>query len=261
MAAADPQPYNANNKALTAGDLAAILRRFGVAEPPRDVDLYRRAFVHRSYCTRKNDTFVTGNQHCPPGCLPLQEESYERLEFLGDAVLGLITASYLHERYQSENEGFLTRVRTKLVNGVTLAGFAHALGFPRFVIMSKQIEDAGGRDNKNILEDCFEAFIGALHVDLGFAAAERWVVAFLEDAIDFSELVRHRSNLKEVLFKHFQHTYHEVPQLTDSVQARDYVVTVRVKNGGVIGVGRGKAKRDAERDAVAAALEYCGIAL
>ncbi len=178
--------YNPSNKAASREALATLLRRFGVAEPPRDVDLYRRAFVHRSYCTRKNDTFITGNQHCPPDCLPLQEESYERLEFLGDAVLGLVTAAYLHERYDTENEGFLTRVRTKLVNGATLAGFALSLGLDKLIIMSRQIEDAGGRQNKNILEDCFEAFIGALYVDQGYQAASRWVVAFLEDTIDFS---------------------------------------------------------------------------
>ncbi len=253
--------YNPSNKAASREALATLLRRFGVAEPPRDVDLYRRAFVHRSYCTRKNDTFITGNQHCPPDCLPLQEESYERLEFLGDAVLGLVTAAYLHERYDTENEGFLTRVRTKLVNGATLAGFALSLGLDKLIIMSRQIEDAGGRQNKNILEDCFEAFIGALYVDQGYQAASRWVVAFLEDTIDFSELVQSRGNAKEVLFKHFQHTYHEVPQVVELPASKGAAaMSIKTAAKGVIGVGRGKTKREAEGAAIAAALEHCGLA-
>lgn len=255
------QPYNPANRVIDERQLRELLARFGVDQPPKDINIFRRAFVHRSYCTRKNDTFISGNANCPPDCLPLQEESSERLEFLGDAVLGLITAAYLHERYETENEGFLTRIRTKLVNGTTLGGFASQLKFDRFIILSKQIEESGGRQNKNLLEDCFEAFIGAMYVDMGFQVAYAWTIGFLEDTIDFSELIRTRTNLKDALFKHFQHKHGEIPQIVElpSSAPNTCTICIRDRNSNTIGVGRGTTKKDAEAAAIAAAIDYCGV--
>jgi len=63
-----------------------------------NINIYRRAFVHKSYCRRKNENFLNGNVNCPPDCLPLQEESNERLEFLGDAILNMVVGLYVFER-------------------------------------------------------------------------------------------------------------------------------------------------------------------
>jgi ribonuclease-3 len=88
--------------------------------------------------------------------------SYERIEFLGDALLGMIVANYLYTRFPDQNEGFLSKIRTKIVNGRMLGYLSDKIGFPKFAIISKQVEETGGRNNFKIMEDIFEAFIGAL---------------------------------------------------------------------------------------------------
>ena len=218
-ASTDLAPYNPRNKLLSVEDLTRVLETYGHDRPVRDVNIFRKAFTHRSYCTRKNENFVEGNADCPPDCLPLQEESSERLEFLGDAVLNLIVAEYLFRRYPDEHEGFLTRMRSKLVNGDMLRELCLVAGLDVHVLISRQIEDAGGRQAKNVLEDCFEAFIGALFVDSnkdgrGYADAASWVTNFLETNIDFSELVAKQSSYKDMLTKYFQYSYNCAPRYT-----------------------------------------------
>jgi len=212
-------PFNPRNVLLTHEQLSVILRNYGHNFPVRDVSLFRKALTHRSYCTRKNENFVEGNASCPAeGCLPLQEESNERLEFLGDAVLNLVVASYLFQRYPDENEGFLTRMRTKLVNGNILAELFRKTGLENFTIISKQIEDNNGRFNKNVMEDCFEAFLGAVFVDggdQGFIAAETWLINFLESNVDFPGLIAKQNNYKDMLAKYFQHAFNCMPRFIE----------------------------------------------
>ena len=116
-------PYNPNNTKLKEADLNLILKNFDI-NTFYDINFYRRAFIHKSYITRKNENFENGNINCPPECLPLQEESNERLEFLGDSILNLSVTTYVYDRYPDMNEGFLTNMRTKLVNGKMLAYLA-----------------------------------------------------------------------------------------------------------------------------------------
>ena len=97
--------------------------------------------------------------------MPLQENSNERLEFLGDSILNLTVARYVFDRYPDDNEGFLTNMRTKLVNGKMLAFLGEKIGLQNHVVISKQIESNRGRSNKNVLEDAFEALIGAIFLD------------------------------------------------------------------------------------------------
>jgi dsRNA-specific ribonuclease len=82
-------PYNANNVLVSHDDVLSILSEYLDNPVINDLNVYRKAFVHRSYCTRKNENFVNGNSNCPKDCIPLQEESNERLEFLGDAIVNL----------------------------------------------------------------------------------------------------------------------------------------------------------------------------
>ena len=132
-------PFNPKNILITLQDLIKLLKTYGIDETPNDLSLYRKAFINKSYCTRKNETFDEGNVNCPTGCLPLQEESNERLEFLGDSVLNTTIADYLFERYPSNDEGFLTRMRTKLVNGKMLAFLSDKVGLQKFILFQFQI--------------------------------------------------------------------------------------------------------------------------
>lgn len=260
-------PYNPINILLQTSNVKELLHQYGVDITVNDVNIYRTALVHKSYCTRKNENFLNGNTTCPFDCLPLQEESNERLEFLGDAVINLIVAKYLFQRYPDENEGFLTKLRTKLVNGTMLAQFCETLNLPRYVLISKQIEENNGRRNKKILEDCFEAFIGALFLDSGdadnFKNCETWFINLIEENIDFSELIASNNNYKDMLLKYMQHNFNFVPKFCEissdnTNNGKVYVVCIKDKNDVVLSTGSGATKKSAENDAARAALQYYG---
>lgn len=254
--AAAALPYNMANVLLARSDIDALLAAYaGAGVACRDPGLYLKALTHRSYCTRKNESFLSGNTLCPPGCVPLQRDSNERLEFLGDAVLYLVTSAYLLERYPGCDEGFLTRMRTKLVCGSMLAGLCRASGLHRFIIMSQQTEDAQGRGARAVLEDAYEAFLGALYLDAGYDAAHRWLVGFLEAHVDFAQLVNSQNNPKDVLNRYMQRNLGALPTFEEGEGA---AVVVRHR-GTVVASGAGPTRREAEDDAARKALAYFNV--
>ncbi len=167
-----------------------------------------------------------------------------------------------------------------------LGHLADLMGFPRFAIISKQIEEVSGRKNYKIMEDMFEAFIGAITMDFqgdddaimfpshmknidvpfqgaGFYIAQQWIVSILEKYIDFSELIRSKTNYKDMLVRHMQHTFQDMPRFFEvSVETRhnSKVFTYCVKNrsGAVLGTAQGASKKDAENNAAKMALQYFG---
>jgi ribonuclease-3 len=253
-------PYNGKNTLMTDKNIISILTQYDVTTTPNDFNMYRKAFINKSYCTRKNENFLNGNVNCPQGCLPLQEQSNERLEFLGDSVLSISVADYLFERYPDENEGFLTQMRTKLVNGKMLAVLSTKVGLDKFILISKQIEDNDGRNNSNILEDTFEAFLGAIYLDLGFQHAKNWVVSIIESHLDFADLIQQNNNFKDMLLKYYQQHYSYIPRFyesnitTTTNNQRVYTICIKDNNDNIISIGKGGNKKEAENDAAKNAL-------
>ena len=286
----DELPFNPKNVALTDADLREIMAKGGLRNLQyRNINVYRTAFVHRSYIATKRDGFADANEHCPANCLPLQQVSYEKLEFLGDAVLGCVVARYLCDRYPDQNEGYMSRMRTKLVNGKMLASISSQLGLNRFAIVSKQCEASGGRETVAVCEDIFEAFIGAIITDFnteepdsqitlspdlrgtvsplsgaGFQIAEQWITTVIEDHVDFADMVAVHVNYKELLVKHMAQQQ-DSPKLCEvSVNMRhgtkQYTYSVRNRDGAIIGTGSGASRKDAENDACREALtRYFGL--
>ena len=281
--AEDELPYNPKNILLQHEDLMKLFQENGLEGLKyNNINLYRNAFVHRSYCTMKNADFEQGNERCPTGCLPLQEMSYERLEFLGDSILSVIVSRYLYERYPDQSEGFLSKIRTKIVNGKMLGFLASKVGFEKFLIISKQIEESGGRNNYKSLEDVFEAFIGALCIDFqtendfmnapkhikidplsgaGYYVAEIWVITIVEKYIDFAELINIKTNYKDMLSKYMQHTLQDMPrffEISVDIKSNKKIFTycIRNKMNVVLGTSTGDSKRDAENNAAREALLY-----
>ena len=113
-------PYNVNNKLITEYELHQILSSWGVDIKINNLELYRQAFAHKSYCKKKNVDNDVEIADRPEDALELREESNERLEFLGDSIISSVVAKYLFVRYPDQDEGFMTRIRTKLVNGQSL---------------------------------------------------------------------------------------------------------------------------------------------
>lgn len=278
---AEEMPYNNKNILLSEENLRILFDKNGLENIKfNNLNLYRNAFVHKSYCTMKNADFASGNTKCPHDCLPLQEMSYERLEFLGDSLLGMIVAAYLYERFPDQNEGFMSRIRTKLVNGKMLGYLSEKIGFPKFAIISKQVEDANGRNNYKIMEDIFEAFIGALYIDFqtekdkltipiddvlssgsGFFIVQKWIIYIIENYLDFAELISSRTNYKDMLVSYMQQNLQDQPKFYETnVITKDnnkiFTYCVKDKNNTVIGTAKGYTKKEAENNVSLEGLKY-----
>ena len=268
-------PYNNKNILLQPDDLRRLLDNNGLKGIEfKNINLYRVAFVHKSYCTMKNTNFEKSNINCHEDCLPLQDVSYERLEFLGDSLLGMIVASYLYNRFPDQSEGFLSKIRTKIVNGKMLGYLSDKIGFPKYAIISKQVEESNGRTNYKIMEDIFEAFIGAVYTDFqaeedevclpknikispysgaGYFIVESWIIYIIENYIDFSELIRIKNNYKDMLVSYMQHYLQDMPQFKElAVNIKDnnrlFTYCVKDRNGTIIATSTGKNKKEAENN-------------
>lgn len=160
---------NPRNKPVTKGDISAILSGHGLPDVPvNDIDIYQRAFIHKSY-QHPNPERATreGSHESHQSVMPLQPECNENLELLGDAILGSVVISYLYDRYPDQNEGFKTNLKMNIVRGKTLGMLSEKLGLNNYIVISGQVEEMGGRNNPRILEDLFEAFLGAIYLDNG----------------------------------------------------------------------------------------------
>jgi ribonuclease-3 len=129
------------------------------------IDLYQKAFTHKS-ALKEHDHL---------------NESFETLEFIGDSVLGFVITKFLFDRYESRQEGFLTKARTKLVRGETLATIAKTMGLDKHVVMDEKGMRNGWNTNPKILEDVFEALIGAIYMDIGLIHAKAFILRIYQD--------------------------------------------------------------------------------
>jgi ribonuclease III len=261
--------FNKLNRLITADEVAKVLKTYSVDQRPKDIAQYQTAFVHTSYVRR-------GAAVQPPdGTLPMQETSYERMELLGDTLMSTIVTIYLMKRYPECDEGFLSRIRTRLINGKMQASISRALGFGKFMIVSDAYEQQGARENIKLLEDTFEAFLAAIFNDfnarkvrggggcidgrgVGFQVVETWLVAVLEHHVDFGEIVRNSDHNKERLSKHALSAFGSNAEYV-MIDNEDGKYTVIVKSGDqIVSSGTGDSKKEAEQSAAKAALQYIG---
>ncbi|HLT20101.1 MAG TPA: ribonuclease III [Thermomicrobiales bacterium] len=212
----------------------------------RDPELLRLALVHSSLLNEPEAEF---NDQVT--------ESNERLEFLGDAVLGLVVAEYLYQRFPDSPEGRLTVYRAALVRRETLARWARELGLGDLLLIGRGEIQAGGISQR-ILAGTFEAVIGALYLDQGLAAVRSFMAAFLDRDVERALATDDLTNYKGLLQEHIQQydtvlpTYVVVSQEGPDHE-RNFVIEARHR-GQVIGTGSGRSKRAAEQAAARDAL-------
>lgn len=161
-------PYNLNNKLITIDNINTILLNQDIDIPVMNIDNYQLAFIHKSYCMNKNKLDIDNSilVDKPEDALPLFYKSNETLEFLGDSILNYVVGDYIYERFPDQNEGFMTKIRTRIVNGQQLGKLSKNIGLSEFMIISRHVEErCNGRENLRILEDVFETFIGSIYLD------------------------------------------------------------------------------------------------
>jgi ribonuclease-3 len=186
-------------------------------------------------------------------------EDNQRLEFLGDAILGAVLASELFSRFPGSAEGQMTKARAQLANKASLSNLGRQLELGHFLILSKAEEGCGGREKASALADCFEAIIGAIYLDSGFSAAELFVVQSFESTLDGFNVLPAQTNPKGELQEFLQGSSHTPPEyhmVSFSGPDHDRVFECSVSHeGNVLASGHGRSKKEAESAAALAALQ------
>lgn len=195
----------------------------------KNIELYRRAFTHKSALKRYRG--LTG--------------SYETLEFMGDSVLGFIITKHLFDLYESKQEGFLTKARTKMVRGETLCRIAEKLQLSDKILMDEKGIRNNWNTNPKILEDVFEAIVGAIYLDLGVVHTKKFVF----DSFDKVETSLKDDNYKDQLMRWCQALKYPLPeyQITGRINEQ-FFITVIV-DGVECGSGFASTKKQAEQNA------------
>lgn len=197
-----------------------------------DLKIYQKAFIHKSAIQHDG---IDG--------------SYETLEFMGDSVLGFVVTKFLYDKYEHLQEGFLTRARTKIVCGKTLAEVSRKMGFSNWIVMDEKGMRNGWVNNPKLLEDVFEAFIGAIYLDLGMIEAKKFIIKIISntDLIDISKLMID-DNYKDILMRFCQANKWELPEY----RQLDHIETGKFRIGIIVegrqwGTGKGSTKKEAEQ--------------
>jgi len=201
---------------------------------PINEELYKLAFIHKSASLRMPSGMLVNN---------------ERLEFLGDAILDAVVAEYLYNKFPYEKEGFLTQTRSKIVNGDYLGQLAMQIGLNNFVVSHAQ----NYNNNKHILGDAFEAFIGAIYLDHGYSAVRKFLLKkLLKEYINLEEILITETNYKSQLIELAQKDKKEVTfstKLKEDCTSHLKFISFAVIDNEVIASGLGASKKEAEQDA------------
>ncbi len=206
----------------------------------RDISLLERAITHRS---------ATSENH---------QLSNERLEFLGDSILGLVICEVLYKEFPDHYEGELAKFKAFIVSETSLAAAALELGIEDFIVLSHGEATSGGRKRSSILSDALEAIIGAIYMDKGITSARKFIRKVLRKTVKLAETDQHRGDYKSSLQERTQALCRTAPLyrvVIETGQDHDKTFTVEaLLQDRVIGAGSGKTKKQAEQSAAANAL-------
>jgi ribonuclease-3 len=226
--------------------LGALSRALGVRF--RDLALLNQALKHRSYV---HDAELD------------RTESNERMEFLGDAVLGLLVNEHLYYKYERRQEGRLTKIKSLVVSETILSRKAEELSLGKYILLSENERSSGGATRTSIIADAFEAVIGAVYLDSGLKAARRFVESHLLSEIDELLQVDEYQNYKSMVQEYAQKKYGARPRyrvVSAKGPEHERVFFVELRLGGhALGRGEGKNKKEAEQLAARSALAKLGL--
>lgn len=237
-------PYNSLNKLITKEEINNILKNYGINLEINNMNLYKRAFIHRSYVKKPYLENIKNNIKIypkPENCLPLFTKSNERLEFIGDGLLECITKFYLYKRFPKENEGFMTEKKIALVKNEAIGKIALEIGLHKWLIISNHAEIKQTRINLKKLGCLFEAFIAAIFLDfnkiliddeesifkntfssgIGFQIVQLFVENVFEKHVNWTDLIINDENYKNILQVKIQKEFKTTPTYIDMNKYED----------------------------------------
>lgn len=226
--------------------LLTLCGRLGVSF--RDLRLLNQALMHRSYV---HDADLG------------RGESNERMEFLGDAVLGLVVNEHLYSQYARRQEGRLTKIKSLVVSEAVLSRTAEELDLGEFILLSENERTSGGGQRTSIIADAFEAVIGAVYLDSGLRDARRFVWRHILSSIEELLQVEEYRNYKSIVQEYAQRKFgarprYRVVSAKGPEHERTFFVELRL-GGRALGRGEGKNKKEAEQMAARSALGKLGL--
>ena len=271
-------PYNLNNSLIKEEDIIKILNNYNVTiDKVNHIHFFWESMTHKSYC--KKDIFpddvleaCRNEMGNPKNLLELRENSYERLEYFGDRVIKLIVSMYLFYRYPKQDEGFMTRLQTKIEDKTNLSIMSKEIGLEKFFIISKQIESMNGRNLDKIHEDVMEAFMGALFLSNGLEPCMLLLVNLLETTIDYADKLYRDNNYKDRLLRYYHAQKWKFPSycvihFEGPPHKRTYIMGVEKSEFNpkesfktkCAGFGTGASKKEGEQAAAKMALITFGV--
>ena len=201
----------------------------------QDKHLLAQALTHSSYANEHR----LDHNHCN-----------ERLEFLGDAVLEIVTSDFLYHKYTEKPEGDLTKIRASIVCEPTLAYCAEAINLGSYLFLGKGEDATGGRNRNSVVSDAMEAVIGAIYLDGGFASAKEYIHRFILNDIEHKQLFYDSKTILQEIIQSRQdgELSYEILKEEGPDHNKSFWVDA-VRNGEVIGSGHGRTKKAAEQQA------------
>lgn len=298
---------NEKNRVITREYIRNTLNNHNIEYNPKDMELFKIAMTHPSYIHKnwmdiKNFKLIFMGINITGGdsLLPITNEniqmavqlgniSYERLEFLGDSILRQVISDYLFIRYEEMQEGSLTKLRSQIENGSSLADMTRRIGLNKYVLLSRNHEVIKAREkNEKIQCDIFEAFIAALYLDgcgikyidigiksdliklnrsEGYNICFKFITSLIEEEINLTELLEHDTNYKDKLLQYYHElnwgdpTYGIIETIHDpnKLGKKYFKMYVRDKEKNIIGIGIGTSKQKGEKIAAKKALQYLNV--
>jgi ribonuclease-3 len=298
---------NEKNTKITKKFIEEVFNTSGISYEVYDIEIFKIAMTHPSYIHKdyreiKNlksilmgINFLKGEDLIPISdkqihmAIPLGEISYERLEYLGDSILRLIISDYLFTRYNDMDEGDLTKLRSQIENGSSLAEMTRKIGLHKYMLIPRNLEATGARDKNNKFQcDIFEAFIAAIYYDSlkikyedigikqkiididrgsAYSLCFNLVKKLIESEIDLTMLLETETNHKDELLQTFHRKGWGDPKynLMDTIinnekmGKKSFKMYVRDNEGNIIGIGVGSSKQKGEKTAAKKALQYLNI--
>jgi len=252
-------PYNPNNRLIQSSDVINIMKTLGINDfKINNIKYYQTSFVHNSYTNLLSYRDYDNDNNS----LELQNDSYEVMEFLGDAILESSVCSYIYNRFgllHGENEGYLSDLKTRLVCGDMCCKLSKYLKFQPYLIISEHIETScSGRDNFKILKNVFESFIAAVFLDNDYYVADDFIIKVIEQFVDFTDILVKDNNYKGQIIRYCDKSFGCKPLITTELINEVYNTTIII-NDEIVGKNSSDDKKECEQLASKNALIHFNV--
>lgn len=242
--------FNTSNKLIQNKDIKKILLNYNTTSDKKyNMKIFYEAMTHRTYLKRKKLTEQDKKESI--NAVKLQQKSNERLQFLGDAIIHFIIAEYLFYKYPESDEGFLTRLRCKLENRESLYYLAKQTDISSYILVSQNIEVLHGRNNVNIIGGGFEAFIGAIYLNLGIITSKNFLLEIIRTELNISKIAENETNYKDLILQIYNSNRWGIPcykviKEEGPDHKKIFTIGLYLEND-LMGVGKANTKKKAEQ--------------